>query len=35
MVVLRNKDVKKLSKQQAVEKLAEVERGMRELMAEG
>ena len=35
MAVLRNKDVKKFSKQQAVEKLAELERSMLELMGEG
>ena len=35
MSVLRNREIKKLSKQQAVEKLAEMEKGMLELRAEG
>jgi len=33
--VLRNKDLKKLSKQQAAEKLVELEKSMLELMGEG
>ena len=35
MAVLYNKDVKKLSKQQAAEKLVELERAMLELAGEG
>ncbi len=35
MAVLRNKDIKKLSKQQAAEKLVELEKSMLELMGEG
>ena len=35
MAVLHNKDVKKLSKQQAAEKLVELERSMLELAGEG
>ncbi|MBS3068326.1 hypothetical protein J4450_06480 [Candidatus Micrarchaeota archaeon] len=35
MSVLRNKDLKKLSKQQAAEKLVELEKSMLELMGEG
>ena len=35
MAVLKNNDVKKLSEQQAIEKLAELEKSMLELYGEG